>query len=99
MKIHEGMEVSPTIIISNRWSVARFKPMPLYSMGRNSQNHFDRRLGGVQSRSGLCGDKKTHFLLPGIKLLFLAHQVTLPTEYILNLLVIFLLNVTIPSVF
>jgi hypothetical protein len=40
--------------ISWRWVVS-FMPGPLYSQGESPQYPLDRRLGGPQSQSGLCG--------------------------------------------
>jgi hypothetical protein len=42
---------------SCRWVVS-FMSGPHYSRGKSSQYPLDRRLGGPQSRSGICGEEK-----------------------------------------
>jgi hypothetical protein len=37
-------------------------PLPLYSQGKIPQYPLERRLGGLQSGSGLCGEEKNVFL-------------------------------------
>jgi hypothetical protein len=41
---------------------------PLYPQRNRSRYPFDRRLGGPNSRSGLCGEEKNFLPLPGIQL-------------------------------
>jgi hypothetical protein len=48
-----------------RWVVS-FTPRPLYPRGKRPRYPFDRRLGGLQSRSGRCGGKK-FLTLPGLE--------------------------------
>jgi hypothetical protein len=48
-----------------RW-VVNFTPLPLYLRGRRSRYLFDMRLGGLQGRSGPCGEQK-NLALPRIK--------------------------------
>jgi hypothetical protein len=51
-------------------SVVSFTPLPLYPRGENPRYPLGRRLGGPQSQSGRCGEKKNLLLLPGIELRF-----------------------------
>jgi hypothetical protein len=61
---HEGAlgngGISPRILdLGTRWRwVVSFTPQPLYSQGKDPWYPLDRRLGGPQSRSGRCGEKK-----------------------------------------
>jgi hypothetical protein len=42
--------------LDTRWKwVVSFTPRPLYLRWRSPRNAFDRRLGGLQKRSGRCG--------------------------------------------
>jgi hypothetical protein len=49
-----------------RWRV-RFTLWPLYSPGKSSWFPLELRLGGPESQSGHCGDKKNLLPLPGIE--------------------------------
>jgi hypothetical protein len=44
----------------------RFTHRPLYSQGKSSRYPLDRRLGGIQSRSGHGGEKNSK-LQPGLE--------------------------------
>jgi hypothetical protein len=46
--------------------VVSFTPQPLYPLGNSLRYPLDRKLGGLQSRSGLC-EGQTLFPLPGIE--------------------------------
>jgi hypothetical protein len=43
-------------------------PRPLYSQGKSLWYPSDRRLGGLQSRSGRGGEEKNSQPLPGLEL-------------------------------
>jgi hypothetical protein len=44
--------------------VVSFRPLPLYPQGNSLWYPLDKRLGGPQSRSGRCGEKKNVLSLP-----------------------------------
>jgi hypothetical protein len=43
---------------TSRRKVVSFTPRPLYPWGKSPRYPLDRRLGGLQSRSGRCGEQK-----------------------------------------
>jgi hypothetical protein len=45
-----------------------FTPRPPYFQGKNPWYPIDRRLGGLQSRSGRGGEEKNSQPLPGLEL-------------------------------
>jgi hypothetical protein len=47
--------------------VVSFTPRPLYPRRKNPRYQLDGKLGGTQSRSGLCGEEKNLLPLVGIK--------------------------------
>jgi hypothetical protein len=48
-----------------QWSASR--PFRFIPQGTRPRYPLDRRLGGVHSRSGRCGEEKNIFLLPGME--------------------------------
>jgi hypothetical protein len=53
--------------LGTRWRwVVSFTSLPLYPRGYRPRYPLDRRLGGPQSQSGLCGEEK-NLTLPGIE--------------------------------
>jgi hypothetical protein len=48
--------------------VVSFTSPLLYLQGKSPRYSLDRRLGGLQSRSGRCGEAKNSQPLPGIEL-------------------------------
>jgi hypothetical protein len=58
--------------IDGEWSASW--PSPLYL-----QYSLDRRLGGLQSQYGYCGEEKNLSSLPGIEFRFLDHPVDNPS--------------------
>jgi hypothetical protein len=64
VSLHEDVWVSEGITprihnfgTKQRW-VIRFTPLPLYFWGKSPRYPLTRRLGGLQSRSRRCGEKK-----------------------------------------
>jgi hypothetical protein len=51
--------------------VVRFTPRPLYPQGKSPWYPLDRRLGGLQSRSGHGVEEKNSQSPPGIELLII----------------------------
>jgi hypothetical protein len=47
--------------------VVSFTTLPLYSQGKSHWYSLDRRLGGLQSRSGCGGEEKNSQPLPGLE--------------------------------
>jgi hypothetical protein len=70
---HEGVlgsgGIAPRILdLSTRWRwVVSFTPRPLYPQGKSPWYPLDRRLGGLQSRSGRSGEEKNSQPMPGIE--------------------------------
>jgi hypothetical protein len=64
--------------------VVSFTLLSLYPRGNSSRYALYRRLGGPQSRSGLCGEEKNVLSLPGIEPRLLSRPacslVAIPTE-------------------
>jgi hypothetical protein len=61
MKAYGGMEVylHAFFDLGTRWRwVFSFTPPPLYSQGKSPRYPLDKRLGGLQSRSGHCDEQK-----------------------------------------
>jgi hypothetical protein len=61
MKTHLGIgAIGPRILdFGTRWRlVVSFTPRPLYLQGKRPRYPLDRRLGGIQSRSGHGGEEK-----------------------------------------
>jgi hypothetical protein len=57
-----------SIDLGNRWRwVVRFTSRPPYTWGKNPRYPLDRRLGGLQRRSGRSGVEKKLFVLPEIE--------------------------------
>jgi len=56
--------------------VVSLTPRPLYPQGKSSYYPLDRRLGGLQSRSGCGGEEKTSFIVDSI-----FHQLRLYSEF------------------
>jgi hypothetical protein len=53
--------------LGTRWRrVVSFTPLPLYPRKKSPRYPLDRRLGGLQSRSGRCGEEK-NLALQGIE--------------------------------
>jgi hypothetical protein len=70
MKTYCGSgDIAPRILdLGTRWKrVVSFTPRPLYPQGNNPWYSLDRRLGGLQSRSGRGGEEKNSQLLPGLE--------------------------------
>jgi hypothetical protein len=61
--------ISPRIFyLGTRWTgVVIFMPRPLYPQGKSPWYPLDRRLGGLQSRSGRGGEEKNFQTLPGLE--------------------------------
>jgi hypothetical protein len=56
VKTWEWRHNSTILVLGSRWWwVVSFTPRPLYSRGKSPRYPLDRRLGGPQNRSGLCG--------------------------------------------
>jgi hypothetical protein len=70
MKAYEGSGVIAPRILDlgsrRRWVVS-FTPRPLYPQGKNPWYPLDRRLGGLQSRSGRGGEEKNSQPLSGLE--------------------------------
>jgi len=47
--------------------VISLRPRPLHPQGKSHCHSLDRRLGGLQSRSGSGGEEKNSQLPPGIE--------------------------------
>jgi hypothetical protein len=62
----ESGGIAPRILdLDTRWRlVVSFTPHPLYPHGNSLLYPLDRRLGGLQSRSGRCGEDKNSQPLP-----------------------------------
>jgi hypothetical protein len=61
MKAYGGMEVQLHAFfdLGTRWRwVVSFTPQPLYPQWKRNWYHLDRRLGGLQSRSGRGSEEK-----------------------------------------
>jgi hypothetical protein len=70
MKAYWGSEnIAPLILyLGTRWRrVVSFTRRPLYPQGKSLWYPLDRRLGGVQSRSGRGGEEKNSQPLPGLE--------------------------------
>jgi hypothetical protein len=61
--------IDPSILdLGTRWRwVISFTPRPLYPQGKSPRYTLDRRLGGLQSRSGHGGEEKNFQPPPGIE--------------------------------
>jgi hypothetical protein len=71
MKTYWGGGIAPCILdlgTRRRWMVS-FTPRPLYRRGKSPPPRYplDRRLDGLQSRSGCGGEEKNFQPTPGIK--------------------------------
>jgi hypothetical protein len=59
---------STILDLDTRWTrVVSFTPLPLHLRGQRIRYPFDRRLGGLQSRSECCGEWKNLLHLTGIE--------------------------------
>jgi len=70
MKVYWGSEgIVPCILdLGVRWRwVVSFTSRPLYPQGNSPWHPLDRRLGGLQIRSGRSGEEKNSQPSPGIE--------------------------------
>jgi hypothetical protein len=66
-KVVEWKYSSTILDLGTKWTqVVSFAPLQIYPRGNSPQYPLDRRVGGFQSRSGLCGEDKNVLPLPGM---------------------------------